>query len=233
VTRRGWTLVELVVVVLLSTLLAALVFAGVAGAARSATRQRRALDRERTEAALGAWWRAVFRDGQSGDVSLPAIDRIVARLPVGAAVPCWQSGAELWIARAGWQGSRDPEAGRDQLWLLVDSTTTTWAERAIFNVSNDVCPGGGPAVRLLLSGTAGVGLLARVVEPIELRLYLSGTAGWLGLAPADSSSPVQPFAGPVIVTASWFSRDSGGVRAIVQPASGGPPLRLLAPLVMP
>lgn len=230
--RSGWTLLELLVVVLLSTLLAALVFATVAGAARSAISQARALDRERTQAALGAWWRAAFRDGESADVSLPAIDRMVAQLPVGAAVPCQQAGAELWIARAAWRGSRDPEAGRDQLWLLADSITTAWAEFAIQSVSNDVCPGGEPALRLLLSAPVGAGLLVRVVEPTELRLYRAGARGWLGLAPADSSSPVQPFAGPVDVAASWFMRDSGGIHAFVQPALGSP-LRLLAPLAMP
>ena len=230
--RRGWTLLELLVVVLLSTLLAALVFGAVAGAARSATLQRRALDRERTQAALGAWWRAAFRDGESGDVSLPAIDRIVVQLPVGVAVPCQQAGAELWIARAAWRGSRDPEAGRDQLWLLTEPVTAAWQGLAILGVSSDVCPGGETALRLLLSAPVGAGLLVRVVEPTELRLYRSGAKGWLGLAPADSSSSVQPFAGPVDVASSWFSRDSGGVRALVQPAAG-PPLRLLAPLAMP
>jgi type II secretory pathway pseudopilin PulG len=232
VNRRGWTLVELLVVALLSTLLAALVFGAVAGAARSATLQRRALDRERTQTALGAWWRTAFRDVQSGDVSLSAIDRVVAPLPVGAAAPCFQAGAELWIARAAWRGSRDPEAGRDQLWLLTEPVPAAWQALAILGVSSDVCPGAEPALRLLLSAPAGPGLLARVVEPTELRLYRSGANGWLGLAPADSSATVQPFAGPVDLATSWFSRDSGGVRAFVQPASG-PPFRLLAPLAMP
>ena len=136
------------------------------------------------------------------------------------------------MARAAWRGSRDPEAGRDQLWLLTEPVIAVWEGHAVLGVSNDSCPGGGPALRLLLSAPVGVALLARVVEPTELRLYRSGSKGWLGLAPADSSSPVQPFAGPIDVASSWFMRDSGGVRAFVQPASG-PPLRLLAPLAMP
>lgn len=230
--RRGWTLLELLAVVLLSTLLAALVFGAVAGMARAATLQRRALDRERTQAALGAWWRAAFRDGESGDVVLPAVDRVVVPLPVGAAAPCRQAGAELWIGRAAWRGSRDPEAGRDLLWLLTEPVPAAWQGLAILGVSSDACPSGEPALRLLLSAPVGAGLLVRVVEPTELRLYRSGAKGWLGLAPADSSAPVQPFAGPIDVAASWFSRDSGGVRAFVQPASG-PPLRLAAPLATP
>jgi prepilin-type N-terminal cleavage/methylation domain-containing protein len=231
-TRRGWTLLELLVVLLLSALLATLVTVVIAGAARAAARQAGALDRERSEAALSWWWRAVLRDAEAGDIAVPSLDRIVAHLPVGAAAPCSQMGSTLWIARSAWGGSRDPEAGRDLVWLLTEPRTAAWDRLAILAVDNDHCPGGEAAFRLSLSAAALPGLLVRVVEPLQLRLYLSGAKGWLGLAPADGSTSVQPFAGPIELAASWFARDSGGVRAFVQSAQG-PLLQLVAPVAVP
>lgn len=231
-TRRGWTLLELLLVMLLSAMLASLVAAVIAGAARAATRQARALDRERTQAALTGWWRVVLRDADSADVAVSSLDRIVAHLPVGAAVPCGQTGSVLWIARSEWGGGRDPEVGRDLVWLLTEPRLGVWDHLTILAVSNDRCPGGEPALRLSLAAVVLPGLLARVVEPLQLRLYPSGGKGWLGLAPADGSAPVQPFAGPVELAASWFARDSGGVRAFVQTAQA-PPLQLVGPLARP
>ena len=231
-TRRGWTLLELLVVLLIATILAALVSSVVAAAARAATRQASALDRERSQLAITAWWRAGLRDSESGDVAVPANDRVVAHHPVGAGVPCRLAGAELWIARAGWRGTRDPEPGRDEAWLLVDVVAAAWDEVAIVAVGSGSCPGGEPALRLALSSAVVAVQLVRVVEPVQLRIYRSGFSWWLGLAPADGSSPVQPFAGPVDPAASGFSRDTSGVRGVVQSASGRV-LRLLAPLYPP
>lgn len=231
-SRRGWTLLELLIVLVLTIILAALAGSVIAAMARAATRQARALDLERTQVALAAWWRADFRDSDAGDVAVPTSNRVVTRHPVGAGLPCQLAGADLWIARSEWRGARDPEPGRDEAWLLIDVLTASWDEVAIVAVGNGSCPSGEPALRLTLGAATLPVQLARVVEPLELRIYRSGTSGWLGLAPADGSASVQPFAGPVDPVASGFSQDSSGVHARIQPRTGRL-FRLNAPLTLP
>lgn len=232
VSRRGWTLLELLIVLVLTIILAALVGSVIAAIARSATRQARALNLERTQVALAAWWRADFRDGDAGDVVVPTNNQIVTRHPVGAGVPCQSVGTDLWIARTDWRGARDPESGRDEAWLLTDVLTAAWSDVAIVAVGSGSCPSGEPALRLTLGAAILPVQLARVVEPVELRIYRSGPSGWLGLAPADGSASVQPFAGPVDPVASGFSQDSSGVQALIQHRSGQR-FRLNAPLMWP
>ena len=219
-SRRGWTVVELLVVVTVSAVLAALVSGVVIASARVAARQASSLEHDRTGLTVAAWWHVDLRDSESGDVAVPAADRLVAHHPVGAAVPCLASGADILIARADWRGGRDPEPARDELWLLTDVTTSAWDEAPLVAVASGLCPGGAPAIRLTLAATVAAVQLVRVVEPLQMRLYRSGNGWWLGLAPADGATPVQPFAGPIAVAVSGFARDTSGVHVFVQPAAG-------------
>ncbi|MES2305562.1 MAG: prepilin-type N-terminal cleavage/methylation domain-containing protein [Gemmatimonadota bacterium] len=218
-TRAGVTLLELMLVLVVAAILAALVTTVVVASAKSAQRQSLALDEQRSLAAVAAWSRADLRDGEPGDVAVPAADRLVAHHPVGAGAPCRVSGAELYISRASWRATRDPEPGRDELWLLTSATTPAWDEPPFVAVGTSTCPDGSAALHLTLGVAVAPVLLVRAVEPVQLRLYRSGSRWWVGMAPADGSSPVQPIAGPFDPAGSRFAMDSGGVHIFVQPAA--------------
>ncbi|MEP6590942.1 MAG: hypothetical protein ABJC19_07150 [Gemmatimonadota bacterium] len=220
-TRRGWSAVEVLVVVALAALLASLCTAVITASARAAVRQRRALDRERLGQTVGAWWRAALRDAEGGDVEVASPVAITMKQPVGGGAVCWSDADTLRIARTEWRASRDPEPGRDLLWLLRDAVQGQWEAAELLLARAGRCPDGALALELLLATPVATVQLVRVVEPLQLRLYRSGVAAWLGEAPADGSSPVQPVAGPVVLPASQFTRDSSGVHVLMQPAWGG------------
>lgn len=230
--RAGWSLIELLVVISLAGLLAGVVSGVVLIAARTARGQVVALDAARTQGALLAWWRIDLRDSEAGDVAVPADDRLVAHHPVGSALPCERVGNDLLIARLEWGDARDPDPSRDEAWLLRDAATAAWDESPLLAVTSSNCPDGRAALRLSFVTLPGVVQLLRIVEPVQLRLYRSGISWWLGLAPSDGSTPVQPFAGPVIPAGSRFVRDNSGVHVFVQPA-GSVAREFLAPLSDP
>jgi prepilin-type N-terminal cleavage/methylation domain-containing protein len=203
-TRRGVTLLELLVVMTLLGLLGVMLSAVVVGASRVAARHLGALSLERT--AQGA---AVFLWQERRDA--PWIDLAVAtasvRLPrpVGDGVICQASGNSLWLRRDHWSGDRAPEMVRDRL-LMLTNGQAFWRAAGIQSVAAALCPDGAPAWRLVLSAAADSVQLVRVLEEVVLRRYAAGGSEWLGLAPADGSSPVQPFAGPLVNGASRFAR---------------------------
>lgn len=207
-------------VVVIAAILAALVTTVVLAAGRSARRQSEALHQLRSAAAIAAWLRATLRDSDSADVQVPAADRLLSPQPVGAGPACAVNGADLIVPRQSWRAQRDPEAGRDLLWLLTDPVAGSWSSAALMAVGSATCPDGSPALRLSLAAAAPAALLVRAVEPLLLRSYQSGSSWWLGLAPADGSAVVQPFAGPVVPTTTRFAIDSSGVHVFVQPTGG-------------
>ncbi|MEO5799790.1 MAG: prepilin-type N-terminal cleavage/methylation domain-containing protein [Gemmatimonadales bacterium] len=216
----GFSLVELLLVIVVAGILAALVTTVVVASARSAQRQTLALEEQRSLAAVAAWSRADLRDGEPGDIAVPAPDRLVAHHPVGAGAPCKVSGAELWVGRSSWRGTRDPEPGRDELWLLTSAITPAWDEPPFIAIGASTCPDGSAALHLTLGVAVAPVMLVRAVEPVQLRLYRSGSRWWFGMAPADGSTPVQPIAGPFDPAGSRFAMDSGGVHIFVQAATG-------------
>ncbi len=220
---------ELLVTMLLCAVLAALVAGAVAGVARGAARQQQALNRERVGSTVSAWWRNALRDADASDVQLPSLTTLEVSLPVGAGAPCVVNADTVLIARAEWSGERDPEAGRDRLWLLGDAAAGSWQDVDLLVTGTGRCPDGTAALRLLLTVPPGTVALVRAVEPVQLRIYRSAGSAWVGEAPADGSSPVQPVAGPVDFLTSQFTRDSSGVHAFLQPAAG-PGVWLHAPL---
>lgn len=203
-TRRGVTLLELLVVVTLLGLLGVMVSAVVVGASRVAARHVGALALERTTQVATVLLHHELRDARWLDVAVASAAVWLSR-PVGDGVACDAGGTSLWLRRDGWRGDRAPEVARDRLLLLADGLTD-WRGAALNNVAAALCPDGSPAWRLTLSTAADSVQLLRVLEDVVVRRYPSGGAEWLGLAPADGSSPVQPFAGPLWSGASRFAR---------------------------
>lgn len=203
-TRRGVTLLELLVVVALLGLLGVLVSAVVIGASRVAARHVGALALERTAQVATVFLHHELRDARWEDVAVTAAAVWLAR-PVGDGAACDASGTSLWLRRDGWRGDRAPEVARDRLLLLTDGQAD-WRGAVLNSVATSLCPDGRPAWHLTLGAPADSVRLLRVVEDVVVRRYGSGGTEWLGLAPADGSSPVQPFAGPLWSGASRFAR---------------------------
>ena len=214
-TRRGVTLVELLLVLCLLGIVGVTVTAMVLGASRVAARATAHLAAERTGVVSASFLRHALAEGAWSDVTV-AVDSIGVARPVGEAALCAAGGTHLWLRRSSWFGDRAPDPTRDHLRLWPDSGTVS-ADEAITDVTGDVCPDGAPAWRLGRAASTAVGGWVRVLEPTTVRRYRVGSSEWLGLS--DGSAPVQPFAGPLLVGASRFARIGGALQVdLVMPA---------------
>jgi prepilin-type N-terminal cleavage/methylation domain-containing protein len=202
--RHGVTLLELLLAITLLALVGAVVTTVIVAASRVAGRATNQLALERTVHTAQALLGQELRDADWGDVSVGA-DAIRLPRTIGAGTPCASAAGSVVVAREAWEGERAPEAGRDFLRVL-DAETAAWQEGAVTDVLDATCPSGAPAWRLVSSAASVAVAAVRVVERVVLRRYVAGSAEWLGLAPADGSSPVQPFAGPLLPGFSRFAR---------------------------
>ncbi|MBK7594043.1 MAG: prepilin-type N-terminal cleavage/methylation domain-containing protein [Gemmatimonadetes bacterium] len=221
-TRRGVTLIELLLVLCLLGIVGVTVTAMVLGASRVAARATAHLAAERTAVVSASFLRHTLADGVWRDVTV-AVDSIGLGRPVGEAALCAASGAQLWLRRSSWSGDRAPDPTRDQLRSWPDSGTAA-VDEAIMGVTGDLCPDGAPAWRLLRGTGAAVGWWVRVVEPTTVRRYRVGSSEWLGLS--DGGAPVQPFAGPLVAGASRFARIGGALQVDLVTVAGSSGLSL-------
>jgi type II secretory pathway pseudopilin PulG len=116
---------------------------------------------------------------------------------------------QLRVAQAGFNGARDPQAGRDSALVFVDGDAAsdsddTWLEVGIVSVSSAAsCPGTlGPGITLTLLPTPSLsglsaGTPVRIIEPMELKVYHSEGKAWLGIRSLSTGEAIQPLAGPL------------------------------------
>jgi prepilin-type N-terminal cleavage/methylation domain-containing protein len=205
-SRRGFTLVELLLGLAVLGVVAGTVTAAVRGMSQVAARTTQSLLAERAVLSLQGFLQQELRDAVRGDLTAIAPDRIALKRPVGDAMICGAAGATVVIADSAWTGARQPQPGRDEAWLLTDPVLEVWQESAISDVATDRCPGNNaPALRLSLATPAAGAIITRIMEPVELSAYRSGPADWFGLTPGNRQSSVQPFAGPLVPGATrWL-----------------------------
>lgn len=228
--RRGFTLVELLLGLVLLGMFAATLVVIVQGAGRTAARAAQALLADRALLSLRTFAQHELGDAIVGDVAVLGPARLALSRPIGEATVCGDSGTVVLLPDAAWIGTRPPERRRDQLWLLVDAVAGSWLRLAIDSVSHGRCPlDDAPAIRLTLVPHAGPGLVARVVEPVELSAYTSGGADWLGLTPASHDVAVQPFAGPLVPLTARFAVLADQLQLTLQPR-GAPAATVPVPL---
>jgi prepilin-type N-terminal cleavage/methylation domain-containing protein len=197
VTRRGVTLVELLVGLVLLAMLGLAITRTLATASGATARALRGLVVARTLMATGTLLREELGQGVSADVALPSTTAVDFNRVIGAGPLCGVAGSVVLLRGSEWRGVRWPEEARDNVMLLTDVSAGTWSTIAIDSVANGNCSDGANAIRLTLAAAAGPAVYARVTEPVRLREYASGGSGWWGLAAASGLSPVQPFAGPL------------------------------------
>jgi prepilin-type N-terminal cleavage/methylation domain-containing protein len=118
------------------------------------------------------------------------------------------SATQLRIARNHFSGFRDPQPGRDSLYLFLEgapetSGDDTWLSLPIVEVSSAPCPGTeNPGLALTVPSTAAIagavlGTPVRVYEVMELRLYQSDGSSWLGARSITAGEFIQPIVGPL------------------------------------
>ncbi len=229
VKRRGVSLLELLLAINILLLFLAGVTTVVRGAGRVTARAVTALASERTAMVAAALLQYELRDGAWVALTL-GTDRVGYPRRVGEGGTCDGSIGEAVVAQADWVGERTPDPTRDRLVALIPGGL--WREAALTALAATSCPDGRPAWRLSMGDPLDSVAWVRIVEPTLYRRYRSGTSDWLGLAPADGSAPVQPFAGPLRPGAGDFRRTMGvleidlllpsGVRSLSLPLDSRP-----------
>jgi prepilin-type N-terminal cleavage/methylation domain-containing protein len=144
------------------------------------------------------------------DILSLAPNGIVYRASRGAGFLCQPpAGSQLRFARNGFSGFRDPQPGRDLVYLFLpgssaDGLEDGWLPLAITAVATGTaCPVGiGPGITLTTGSSSWppeitAGTPVRIVELMELRAYQSEGQWWLGARSVSSGEAIQPLAGPL------------------------------------
>jgi type II secretory pathway pseudopilin PulG len=117
--------------------------------------------------------------------------------------------SQLRIAQNSYSGFRDPQAGRDSIFVFVEGnpdieTDDSWVPLVLTNVSKaSACPAGvGPGITLTTSPNAALegltnGTPVRIFEIMQLKLYRSEGNSWLGARSVSAGESIQPIVGPV------------------------------------
>jgi hypothetical protein len=222
--RRGFTLVEALAGSVLSAVLALLI-GGVL--THSFARLRDRSERMGMEqsfrvgsAAAGALLEPLGSDSVSGrDVSLASAQSLIARATRGSGVLCL-AGLDHVVVRSGsgwWHAVRGLVPGRDSLMIAsIDGPSRWLAVPLLANPASLACPDGSNGTRLPTAvpperlAMIGPGSPLKAFEPVELRVYSSAGASWLGLRLAATGESIQPLAGPVArAELRYYDRDGG------------------------
>lgn len=230
-SRKGWTLVELVVGMTLAASLAGLAGAAVARASAWLRDRRERAAAEQTLRTGAAALEGLLAADHQGAGELLAIGRssLVTRVTRGSSVLCEALGGAVVARKAAgwWSAVRDPVAGRDSLEVgrLDDPGWISFALES--NPVSRRCPDGSPGlsfpVRLdpALAAMLGAGSPLRFYEPVELRSYSSSGVEWLGARLVATGEAIQPLAGPFLPGGFrlGFTRPDG--QPAVGPAEAG------------
>lgn len=235
-TRGGFTLLELVVATVVAGALA-VVTGGLV--ATSASRLRERSERMALEQSLrvslgaaAALLEPLGADSGAGpDLSQTAPGSFIARSVRATGVLCAASPSLLHIRTGAewWRAVRGVVPGRDSLLIAVLGTADRWIPSALRGPpTSGTCPDGSAA--LLLPATispaeaaqVGAGSPLRVFEPVELRIYASGNASWIGLRQLQTGEAVQPLAGPFtaagldLVYTDWYDMAAASGSSVAQ-----------------
>jgi type II secretory pathway pseudopilin PulG len=223
-------LVELLLGLAVLGIVASAVTAVVRGVSHVAANTTQSLVAGRAAGSLQGFLQQELRDAVRGDVTAMAPTRIALERPVGDAMVCAVAGSTVLVADSAWTGTRQPQPGRDEAWLLIDPVIEVWQATAIVGVALDRCPGNNaPALRLALAVPAADAIIVRIMEPVELSAYRSGVADWFGLTPGNHLSAVQPFAGPLTPGTTQWLLYADRLETRLQPR-GAPAITVTTPL---
>jgi prepilin-type N-terminal cleavage/methylation domain-containing protein len=222
-SRRGGTLVELLVALAVTALLAAMLTAIATGVLRAALRVREAGVRAETLRSALALARHEFEglDAAGGDLVVAGDSAARYDAVRGGGHACALLPAALVVPTVALRAVRTPVPGRDGLLVFAegDSSRTdddAWVVLGLAGTLPDRCPGGATALRFLsdraLPADVRPGAPFLLREPMELRRYASGGQAWLGARAVATGEVVQPVAGPLAGSGglSFTSRRADG-----------------------
>jgi len=209
-TRRGFALIELLVATLLGAVLAVLVGRLLLGTAAMLRDRSERMGLEHSLRVSVGSAQAMLEPlgidpGSGADLSAAGPSRLVARVIRGSGILCDAAPDRLMVraSPASWRGLRVPVQNRDSLIVASVIGAERWILAPLTgNPTAGICPDGSLALVLPTSipvgslAAVGAGSPLQVFEPVELRLYPSSGASWVGLRLAATGEAIQPLAGP-------------------------------------
>lgn len=205
--RGGFTLPDLLIAMALLALIATVAVQMLLGFARTLRGERERANLEGAfDAALG-YFAAELSDLAPPDLQRLSRDSMEYRAMRTTGLACLVGAGEVRLLTESLSGSRQPQASRDSLLLYLGRTPgpphPDWVTLPILAVGGTTC-GGRPAIRLATTfdtaiiSTATLPALMPIAtfERMQLRLYQSLGATWLGARSVSAGETVQPLAGP-------------------------------------
>jgi hypothetical protein len=170
------------------------------------------LSAELAEAGLGT-------DGT--DLQRLAADSLSYRAVRGSGLACHITATTVTLDLGQWYAPRLPQAGRDSLLLFggrdsLSAATAAWIPLPILGTGSATCTGR-PALRIdtqIDTSIVPLGQLppippVRIFEVMQVRVYPSLGAWWLGARSESAAEVIQPLAGPFLSAGPTFGfRDS-------------------------
>lgn len=219
--RRGFTLVETLLALVLTSLTLAVVYRALLVQQRTVAIQAQRSAVETNLRTAAAFLAAELRDVSSSlpDTDLLAVapESVTYRAMRGTAFACRATGSTLDLLASSYQSYRQPQPGRDSVLVYVGPDSgagrlAEWLAAPVGGVTSTVCAGA-PALRLAtvldtsaLAGTGAGSLLpVRLFEVMQVKLYRSLGANWLGAHSVSAGEIVQPVLGPLDANGLWFS----------------------------
>ncbi len=224
--RRGFSLVEVLVSVMLLGLVASSLTSVVLSGVRTADRSR---ERARQEVVLRELAAVVEREvadvSPARDLGSVAAESVTYRAGRGSGITCGGDAAGVVVRDAGYRAWRLPDASRDSLLLLLPDDSLagggTWVVAPMLAPpARGYCRDGAPGLHLavdpLYATMAGaVDIPVRVFEWMRLRLYESGGAWWVGGRSLRPTDVTQPIAGPLAARGVSFTWLDGSARPAI------------------
>jgi prepilin-type N-terminal cleavage/methylation domain-containing protein len=204
--RRGFTLVELLVSLVLFGVVSGGLLSVAFVAVRTADRQR---ERARQETALRD--AAAVVASELGNIA-PASDlagfdpeSVTYRAGRGSGRTCGSDGSSIVLRDATFRSWRLPDPARDSLLILMPADSAAaprWVVRPLLSVpARGRCADGTPGLRISVEADVAMqaqeaDLAVRVAEWMRLRAYQSSGEWWLGARSLRAGDVTQPIAGP-------------------------------------
>lgn len=209
--RRGFTLLELVVSTCMMLIVSGAVYRVLLTTQRLSRAQGRHIAAQSAVRAGTLLVANELRELSPADLVRMGSSSLTFRVPRGVGFLCQAppSATQIRIGRAGFSAQRDPQAGRDSVFLFLEGPAETemddtWLSLPITQVSNTAACAGTvePGITLTVPSTAALatvpaGTPAWIYELMELKLYRSEGRSWLGARSVSSGESTQPVIGPL------------------------------------